>query len=372
MDNGELTELIGCIYESASDSKRWGDFLSRLSRISEGSAAILVMHDVTQAKHTISSSSGLDERALRLYETRYGALDPWTQRSRSLPAGHVCFSEALCPVEELTRTEIYNDFMRPYDVKHAMFGVVANDCESLSSISLFRDPARGEFQQPQLEILRLLVPHVQRAFTIHFSLADVSARCAGFENAIDMLRFGVILIGVNNKILHVNKYAQRCLGGESGLRLRKGNLVTSKECEQERLTALITESVRTARREACGAGGTMLISRISGRSLSITVAPLRTVGWPEEPAAVVFISDPDEQTELPRDLLRRHYGLSPSESRLALELIPGHSLKEAAAKLHISLNTAKTQLKSVFEKTQVKRQGELINLLLRSGGLISS
>ena len=116
----------------------------------------------------------------------------------------------------------------------------------------------------------------------------------------------------------------------------------------------------------------MLVSRISGRPLSVTVAPLRTVGWPEEPAAVVFISDPDEPAELPGDLLRRCYGLSPAESQLALMLIPGLSLKEAAARLHIALNTAKTQLKSIFTKTRVKRPGELISLLLRSGGLTRS
>jgi DNA-binding CsgD family transcriptional regulator len=370
MDNGDLTELIGCIYDSASDPERWSQFLSRLSHISESRSAILVMHNAGQAKHTVSSSWGFEERALRLYETRYGDLDPWTQRGLLLPAGYVCSSEELCPLEELTQTEIYNDFMRPYDVKHAMFGVVTNDIGSMATVSLFRDSKGGEFQMTQLEILRLLVPHVQRASAIHFRLADVNARSASFENAIDMLQFGVILISSANKILHINSSAKRHIDSESGLRFRRGRLVTSKECEQERFTALVSQCVRTARREGIGAGGTMLVSRIAGRPLSVTVAPLRTTGWPEQPAAVVFISDLDERAELPAELLRRCYGLSPAESQLALALIRGHSLKEVAGSLYISLNTAKTQLKSIFTKTQVKRQGELINLLLRSGGLV--
>jgi len=66
---------------------------------------------------------------------------------------------------------------------------------------------------------------------------------------------------------------------------------------------------------------------------------------------VVFMSDPDERTELPGDLLRRCYGLSLAESHLASMLIRGHSLKDAAVSLHVSLNTAKTQLKSIFNKT---------------------
>jgi DNA-binding CsgD family transcriptional regulator len=372
MENGDLTELIGCIYDSAGDPDRWAHFLCRLSHISESSSAILVMHNAAQAKYTISSSWGIEERALRLYETRYGALDPWAQRGFTCPAGHVCTSEELCHLDKLTQTEIYNDFMRPYDVKHAMFGIVTNQIGSLASVSLFRDPIKGLFQEPQLEILRLLVPHIQRAFAIHFRLADVNARSAAFESAIDLLQFGVILISATHKIQYVNKSARQHMIAESGLRLRKGQLVTSKACEQERLSTLVNQSVQATRREGFGAGGTMLVSRISRRPLSITVAPLRTVGWPEEPAAVVFISDPDDHAEIPEGLLRRCYGLSPAESRLALMLIPGHSLKEAAASLHISLNTAKTQLKSIFTKTRVKRQGELINLLLRSGAPIAS
>lgn len=50
--------------------------------------------------------------------------------------------------------------------------------------------------------------------------------------------------------------------------------------------------------------------------------------------------------------------------------VEGRSLKEAADLCGVTHNTAKSQLKSVFWKTEVKRQGELIRLLLNtSGGL---
>jgi DNA-binding CsgD family transcriptional regulator len=48
-------------------------------------------------------------------------------------------------------------------------------------------------------------------------------------------------------------------------------------------------------------------------------------------------------------------------------LLEGHSLKGAAELCGVTLNTAKSQLKGVFAKTQVQRQAELIRVLLNTG-----
>jgi DNA-binding CsgD family transcriptional regulator len=372
ISNAQLTTLIGLIYDAASDADKWGQFLATLSGMTDGSCAMMLMHETTIPKHTVSASWGFDPKALRLYQEHYGELDVWTGRGLSLniPDGYVCTSESLLPISELARTEFYNDFTLPYDVKHGMFGIVANQSDSLANVSVFRSPAAGPFSEPQLEILRLITPHVQRAFAIHFRLADLQSRAVGFENAIDMIHWGVILIDVKGNVLTMNRSANRHVGAAKGLRVRVGKLCAVQGRESERLMALIDGAVKTTVGKGHSAGGTMLVSRSVGRPLSLTAAPLRDARRPEDPAAVIFIADPDERTELPGDLLRRGYGLTGAESRLALQLVEGQSLNQAAAQTRVSVLTLRTQLKSVFAKTGVKRQGELIQLLLKSSGLV--
>jgi DNA-binding CsgD family transcriptional regulator len=60
------------------------------------------------------------------------------------------------------------------------------------------------------------------------------------------------------------------------------------------------------------------------------------------------------------DLLQRHFGLTPSEAILALHLVRGGTLRSAVADLHISYETARSRLKTVFHKTGTCRQVELI------------
>src|SRR5262245_2313490 len=60
------------------------------------------------------------------------------------------------------------------------------------------------------------------------------------------------------------------------------------------------------------------------------------------------------------DLLRCRFGLTPAEARLALQLVAGEPLRSAAAKLGISYETARTELKNIFSKTGTCRQAELV------------
>jgi DNA-binding CsgD family transcriptional regulator len=64
-------------------------------------------------------------------------------------------------------------------------------------------------------------------------------------------------------------------------------------------------------------------------------------------------------------LLRRAFSLTAAEARLAAVIATGVSPEEAAERLEIARETARKQLKSVFEKTGAHRQGELVALLSR-------
>ena len=66
----------------------------------------------------------------------------------------------------------------------------------------------------------------------------------------------------------------------------------------------------------------------------------------------------------PIDWLRSHFGLTLAEARLALHLGTGETLRSAAAKLQISYETARTQLKRIFSKTATCRQAELVVVIV--------
>lgn len=85
-----------------------------------------------------------------------------------------------------------------------------------------------------------------------------------------------------------------------------------------------------------------------------------------EDLAVIF--PPAETSDLVESL-RGSFGLTPAESRLAGLMREGLSLQECADELAVSVNTARNQLRAIFEKMGVKRQVDLVRALSQLSSL---
>jgi DNA-binding CsgD family transcriptional regulator len=157
--------------------------------------------------------------------------------------------------------------------------------------------------------------------------------------------------------------------------LRGGDLMTCRKnvlrIRDPRTHARFLEAARECCRIA--AGGTaadptlQLTLRIDRPKLPpgfITVAPLAAAplrSWAGRACALVRI-DQQGGERAPRTL-EEALDLSAAEARLVSALSGGGTLVDAAEKLGISPNTAKTQLASAFSKTGTTRQSELISLV---------
>jgi DNA-binding CsgD family transcriptional regulator len=172
----------------------------------------------------------------------------------------------------------------------------------------------------------------------------------------------------------INGAAREILASKDGLVVRGGRLAARRRLETAALENLIVGAA-SAIGESGSSGGTMSVSRASGsRPLSVLVSPMRAPGAVPgfgQIAAALFISDPESVILTNEDRLLHLYGLTPAESRLAAKLAQGRSLEEAAAMLNIKIQTARSYIKRILNKTGTKRQVELVRLLLLSPAHLS-
>jgi DNA-binding CsgD family transcriptional regulator len=140
------------------------------------------------------------------------------------------------------------------------------------------------------------------------------------------------------------------------------------QAEQSAESSLLDKMIRQATSTSTGHGmsaGTMQISRRTRPPLQIRVSPIRNSPvCSSAVTAIVFITDPLQQPRLTRDALRARFGLTPAECRVALLLGDGYAPRKIANMIGVTDNTVRSQIKSIFSKTGVKRQGDLIRLLL--------
>ena len=176
---------------------------------------------------------------------------------------------------------------------------------------------------------------------------------------LDKLNRGVLLVAADGRLVFANRAAKAMLGRGNGLALRRGRFEFTDPSIHERYQHFI----ETARDSD---GGPSLVLRANGPgptgAYRVLVSALET----EQSAAAfsVFVYEPHTgRRALPPKLLAALYGLCPSEARLANELFAGSSVRQAAAALDITPNTARSTLKRIFAKCSVGSQAELLQLL---------
>ena len=85
----------------------------------------------------------------------------------------------------------------------------------------------------------------------------------------------------------------------------------------------------------------------------------------EEFETLLVLIDLAESHEASQGVLRDIFGLTKAEARVAARISCGETLQDIACAHHVSVQTARMQLKSIFAKTHTRRQAELVALLSR-------
>jgi DNA-binding CsgD family transcriptional regulator len=364
-------ELIELIYSAAEDPGAWALVLQRLTLALGGNVATLHHQDTRSQESSFSTLWNLSRDDVVPYNVYYGSLNPLlTTRRHLIRAGAVPTSQMLCPDEIYTRGEYFNDFLRPLDMLHAVAPILRSDGQgaNFSALSIFR-PVRGEpFGEEERKFLLLLMPHLQRAFQLHSRIQRLERKGSTASEALDHLPQGVVLLDAKGHVLLVNRAASALFAREKSLKLAPSGLIAAVPSENRQLRRLIEGAIATGNHNGMDSGGAMSISRSGFRHrLQVLVTPLRTktihIGK-DLPVAAIFISDPDLKPVSNFTAFAQLFGLTRAETRLAQILASGQSMKDAAARLRVAQSTLRSQLKSIFAKTNTNRQSELVRLLL--------
>ena len=103
--------------------------------------------------------------------------------------------------------------------------------------------------------------------------------------------------------------------------------------------------------------------------LTVFVVPLDVEvehyrSYADQARAVMFIGTLAHDQEISSDTLQMLYAMTPAEARLAKGLCRGLTMNELSERHGATTNTLRSQLKSVFQKTNTTRQAELVRLIM--------
>ena len=298
-------------------------------------------------------------------------LPAWMQDLYRLPAGVVRQSSAIVSDQEFVRSAFYNEAVRPMG---DFYGIVIAPVRSPRRRVYFaagRSLGREDYDPNDVAVLQTLVPHLATALHVGWRVAAAELQSAIACAAVDQLKTCVILVDAAARILFASPAAEAILAGNDGLGTSREGICTGDHGTTRILRRLIANCAGITLADG-GPGGALEVGH-GGTSLRVIVAPFRAdalqvdTRWLgiSRPAAIFIVSNPEHERCTRTDELRRRFGLTPAEAAVALEIVRGDGREATAARLGIGATTVRSHLSQIFEKTGVRRQAELVRLLLQ-------
>lgn len=360
-------ELIDLLYNAATDSSLWEAFLARYGELlGAQNTSLIVQND--DKSFGFAATSGVDPETQRLYDEYYWKTDEWLKRCQNkIRPGIIFVGEQFCPEAELLKSEFYNDLLRPSDdLFHEFAGFIPSQQGTIAIITSLRSRRRGPFSTHQLQSLKVLMPHLQRALRISQQFSRLEGRGRMLEKSLDLFSAGVAFLDAAGLPTYINRQALQLIERADGLGIKGKRLYATDAKAEPKLAAAIKLAV------ACspdrGQSDTVTIARGTGRrplSIFVTTFRIESRHGVAQSAAALIITDPERNITSQWDALSGIYHLTGAECRLAVNMAEGMTLQDMSERFGVTVHTLRTQLQNVFAKTSTSRQADLVRLLLQ-------
>ncbi len=347
--------------EVVADPTRWTDLLDEIARAAGAMGAGLLPG--AGAEGAMASASLRDCLDTYIREGWSAADRESRRRAVELQLrGQVVFDRDL---RDGKRSPFFDDFLPRFGGKW-WAGVGFSAGAKHWSLTLHRAAREEPFHEGERAALRQFSWRLSEIGSLsclagRASLSDVAS-------AFDQIRKAVVAIDGTGEVIRANAAAERIFGEDvrvTGRRLMLGDRGAAAEYQK------ILQRLRGAPEAKPLRAAPIIVRRGDADPLLLRALPVD--GAARSPflhaRALLLLDEIGRPGRPDWQVLAAAFGLTRAEARLAARLATGVSLESSRIALRIAKETARSQLKSIFQKTDVHRQAELVvllNSLLRS------
>jgi DNA-binding CsgD family transcriptional regulator len=362
MDSIEREELISLIYEATLHQDGWRPFLDALHLWLCADASFIVFRHRPHGSLTLMArSGGWDQEGSWLrtfaeadasHSLDYDAMESGRIHALATPADKGRFTAFPFLAEDLN---ILSN-------RHVEVIAVGPANGFRAHFVWARDEARGPLGISEREALQSLMPHLERGMAIFARKILLQVSSGIGTEAMEQLAFGAAAIDKDCRILFCNRVADDVIARSDDLS-RVDNRLIFRRRDHARTMRELATNLEIERVDA------VLTVRSGDETVGVLARPIapRAADNAVTTARVILYFHALTQHMQPSpSLLSKLFGLAPSEAQLAILLSEGATLREAAQQLGITENSVRTYSKRIFFKTGVRRQADLVRVILRS------
>lgn len=360
----QFSATIEMLYAAAADPTLWQAALRAVEDYTGSTGAVLNLVPKTAAALPICLAGSFSDDDCAEYAAGYMWRCPrisFAQSHRDVP---VHWDRLILTEYEMDRDATY-EWYGSHGLRYYVAGWIGGTETHHAYMSLQRSRRQGHVEPENVEQFKLVLKHMTQALALAVRLGTIEQQSRFDLALIDAMPQAVFALDVAGKVVMTNASADGLLTEADALVVLDGKLQCRLGSDQARFDSAIAAALDAATIES--KGGWVRIGRASSRrALMAFVAPLMSPETPfgaMEPKALVIIGDAADALAVDEQALHDLFSLTQAEARLACALSAGHSIESAAALFGVQPETVRSELKSVFRKTSLNRQQDLVRLI---------
>lgn len=360
--------LVGNVYDAAFDPSLWENALRYATMFVGGVAAALYAKDATAKTGTIfHQDGGIEPRYVKLYFNKYVKLDPSTTGHFFAGIGQPISIEDIIPYDEFRNTRFYKEWAKPQRLVDHLAVALDKSVTAVALFGVFRGDRQGLADDAMRRRMRFVAPHIRRSVLVSRLVDFKRAEATTLAATLDGLSAGMFLVDAQCRIVHANAAGHAILQADDYLRAIQGQLFAADPQRNSALHDIVSAAV--VGDDAVGIKGIAIafVGRDGGRHvmhvLPLTSGARRKAAKTFGAVAALFVHRASLEMPSPPEVIARTYRLTPTELRVLLAVVEVGGVPEVAETLGIAVYTARKYLSSIFEKTGVHRQADLVKLV---------
>jgi DNA-binding CsgD family transcriptional regulator len=351
--------FIDDIYEAAIVPEKWQAVLDRLAQVADAEGTLLFAAGPGVPRWL--ASKAIYDRVEEWTTSKWFLDNPRGQRLVPIEEPRFLTDlDALTP-QEIEASDYYTELLRPRGLGWCVGTSIRSPAGDTLVFSIEKAYKKGPVPRAVAEQLDCLRPHLARASLLSGRLGLDRAKST--VATLEAIGLPAAALTPNGVVVSANA---GFLAGEPRIRIGAGNMIQLASAPAQ---ALLMEAVSSTANFS-GRPGISIPIRARGPEPALVahVVPLRGGGLDIFTGAlsIMFVT-PIVPTASPApSLLQALFDLTPAEARTASQVTEGKSIEQISMITGTSPNTIRAHLKSVFQKTGVERQAELVSLLSSS------
>jgi DNA-binding CsgD family transcriptional regulator len=271
--------------------------------------------------------------------------------------------------DEMASDPFYTEFLARHGLRWCVAMGIAPHPHIAAGLSIQRGRDRPAFSDAERDLATRLGLHVEKSLRLSIRLLDTELVNLGLGEALARIGIAMFALDSLGRIVESNAAADALPPGQ--IFNRNGRLSIGPTAARVSLERAIAQALSGEFPDLVADPKPIVLHHASSEQpLVIYVLPIGTPTRPVEhfltqTRAIVLVIDPKAGEPADPAVVRDVFGLTLGEARVAALVGSGLAPREAALRLGIGEETARTVLKRVFSKVGVSRQSELTALLTR-------